>query len=118
MIGRLLLENCANINEAMELIQELPHRHTFSYVLLDPSGKSVVAEVSPRDVRFREANMCTNHFEELTYENRYRTDESTERLNRIASQQYSVHNPYEAYQLLNNIEKGVFSKKYNAWAGT
>lgn len=118
MIGRLLLENCASVEEAKRLIQELPHRHTFSYVLLDKNGYSVVAEVSPRNVRFREANMCTNHFEELTEENRYRTDESMERLNKISSQQSSVQNPYEAYQLLNNLEKGVFSKKYGAWAGT
>ncbi|GLO65490.1 MULTISPECIES: C45 family peptidase [Oceanobacillus] len=118
MIGRLLLENCASVEEAKHLIKELPHRHTFSYVLLDKNGYSVVAEVSPRNVRFREANMCTNHFEELTEENRYRTDESMERLDKISSQQTSVQNPYEAYQLLNNLEKGIFSKKYGAWAGT
>lgn len=47
MIGRLLLENCATVEEAVQLLREIPHRNTFNYVLLDTTGKSLVVEVSP-----------------------------------------------------------------------
>lgn len=118
MIGRLLLEKCATVEEAIQLLRELPHRNTFNYVLLDTSGKSIVVEVSPRSFSVREANSCTNHFDVLTEENRYRTDESTERLERISAQQQTVQTPYEAFRMFNDLEQGIFSEKYGASAGT
>src|SRR5699024_6342921 len=62
MIGRLILETCANVNEAIELLKSIPHRHSFSYILLDPDGKSYVVEASPRTVEARLSSVCTNHF--------------------------------------------------------
>ncbi|MFD1851298.1 C45 family autoproteolytic acyltransferase/hydolase [Oceanobacillus bengalensis] len=118
MIGRIVLENCKNIEEAVTLLKELPHRHSFNYALLDKSGESVIVEASPRRVETRKSNSCTNHFETLVEENRYRMDESVERLSRIKKQQNTVNNAYHAYQMMNDTEKGIFSKKYGAWAGT
>ena len=63
----------------------IPHRSAFSYVLFDLTGRSVVVEAS-RSVVVRPANMCTNHFELLHEENRYQSDESIERLNKIKKQ--------------------------------
>ncbi len=71
MIGRIVLEMCANINEAVSLLKEIPHRHSFSYMLLDPNGESCVVEASPRSVIVRDGNVCTNHFTSFTEENRY-----------------------------------------------
>ncbi|GIO21547.1 C45 family peptidase [Oceanobacillus sp. J11TS1] len=118
MIGRLLLENCATVEEAVQLLRELPHRNTFNYVLLDTAGKSIVVEVSPRSFFVREANSCTNHFDQLKDENRYRFDESLERLERIHEKQQLVQTPYEAFRMLNDTEQGIFSEKYGSWAGT
>ncbi|WP_077603403.1 C45 family autoproteolytic acyltransferase/hydolase [Oceanobacillus sojae] len=118
MIGRLILENCATVEEAVQLLRDVPHRNTFNYVLLDTSGKSLVVEVSPRSFFVREDNSCTNHFHALTEENRYRSDESMERLERIITKQKDAHTPYEAFRMLNDIEQGIFSEKYGAWAGT
>src|SRR5699024_8652594 len=33
MIGRLILETCADIEEAIKLLKNIPHRHSFSYIL-------------------------------------------------------------------------------------
>nr|WP_289038977.1 carcinine hydrolase/isopenicillin-N N-acyltransferase family protein [uncultured Allobacillus sp.] len=50
----------------------MPHRHLFSYVLLDRKDESYVVEASPREVVAWQSNMCTNHFHLLDKENRYR----------------------------------------------
>src|SRR5699024_6723871 len=118
MIGRLVLELCADIDEAIDLLEEIPHRMSFTYVLLDRTGRSVVVEASPRRVATREGNVCTNHFEELTEENRYRMDDSKEREAAILSGEKDVVDFKTAFQLMNDVEKGVFSTKYGAWAGT
>lgn len=118
MIGRLILELTGTVDEAIEFLKEIPHRMSFTYVLLDPSGKSVVVEASPRKVVEREANICTNHFKTLTEENRYRMDDSIKREEAIKKGQDFVVDYKTAFELMNNPSKGVFSSKYGAWAGT
>ena len=118
MIGRIILETCANVEEAIDLLQEIPHRTSFSYVLLDPSGESFVVEASPRSVIARKANISTNHFEVLKEENRYQMDESVRRKQNIEKQREGQSNVYEAFRILNDKDKEVFSKKYSTWSGT
>ncbi|MFC0301716.1 C45 family autoproteolytic acyltransferase/hydrolase [Virgibacillus soli] len=118
MVGRIILEVCANIDEAISLLKELPHRHSFSYVLIDKTGKSVVVEASPRKVITREANVCTNHFQTLTEENRFQMDDSLRREKSIENISRTVSHPYEAFRMMNDANQGIFSSKYAAWAGT
>ncbi|MCM3569281.1 C45 family peptidase [Neobacillus mesonae] len=118
MIGRIILEMCANVEEAVSLLKEIPHRRSFSYVLLDPNGESVVVEASPREVVVHHANICTNHFEILTHENRYKFEDSRNRYEAMEKQKSTIIAPFSAYQMLNDSDKEVFSKKYGAWAGT
>lgn len=120
MIGRMILENCANVEEAISLLEEIPHRHSFSYAVLDPSGKSLVVEASPRsrEVLVHEANICTNHFKKLTHENRYQMADSLQRYEAIERQEGNIIDPYQAFRMMNDIDKGVFSKKYEASSGT
>lgn len=118
MIGRLVLETCANVGEAIDLLKEIPHRHSFSYILLDKGGKSYVVEASPREVAVRESQVCTNHFHTLDEENRYRQDESREREATIQQEQQSRANPYQAFQIMNDPAHDIFSFKYDAAAGT
>lgn len=118
MIGRLILENCATIDEAVALLKEVPHRRSFSYVLMDPQGNSVVVEASPRAVEVRRSAISTNHFELLTEENRYQSDDSRRRQQVIRLKQHSLVDAYSAFRLLNDTAKGVFSKKYTTASGT
>lgn len=118
MIGRLILETCANIEEAIYLLKDIPHRSAFSYVLTDRSGETCVVEASPRKVIARKSNISTNHFEVLTEENRYRTAESVRRQNEIKKQNGNGLDIFNAYQMLNDKERDVFSNKYDASAGT
>lgn len=118
MIGRLILETCANVDEAISFLKEIPHRNSFSYVLLDPAGESYVVEASPRQVIARRSNVCTNHFHLLDEENRYRQEETRHREKTILDQQQFTTDPYHAFKVMNNPDHGVFSKKYDAAAGT
>lgn len=118
MICRIILETCANVDEAIALLKAIPHRTSFNYVLLDSTGDSVVVEASPRKVMTRKSTISTNHFELLTEENRYRTDDSLRRFNELKKQETMGLDAYEAYQLLNDPNKEIFSTKYDASAGT
>lgn len=118
MIGRLILETCANVADAVSLLQDIPHRHSFSYILLDSDGETFVVEASPRQVAVRKSNVCTNHFHVLDEENRYRQEETRQREKTILEQQQNATDPYQAFKVMNNPDHGVFSKKYDAAAGT
>lgn len=77
MIGRLILELCANSNEAVDMLKEIPHRGSFSYMLYDQSCETpYIVETSPSRVEVRQGNSCTNHFEIMTKENRHVLDDS------------------------------------------
>lgn len=118
MIGRLILETCADIKEAIQLLKTIPHRHSFSYALLDRTGKSYVVEASPRQVIARRSNVCTNHFHCLDEENRNRQHESRRREQAIMDQQQQATNPYQAFQVMNDPAYNIYSFKYDAAAGT
>jgi len=62
MIGRLILESCASAHEAVTMLKEIPHRHSFSYVVHDQSGTSYVIETSPRGVEVRQSQAWYESF--------------------------------------------------------
>lgn len=116
MIGRLILETCANVHEAVALLKDIPHRHSFSYIVYDRSGDTHIVEATPREVIVRQSNACTNHFETLKHENRHHLTDSERRLEAIRNNPAS--NAYNTFRLLNDTDKGVFSNLYSSWAGT
>ncbi len=117
-IGRLVLESCATVEEAVDMLQEIPHRHSFSYTVFDKSDQTFVVEASPRGVKVRQANVCTNHFEIMTKENRNHLVDSMKRMDAMNSQRDHLAGAYDAFRLMNDTDRGVFSKQYRNWAGT
>src|SRR5699024_8769266 len=93
--------------EAIKLLKNIPHRHSFSYILLDPSGESFVVEASPRNVIARTSNVCTNHFHILDEENRYRQDDSRRREIAMQKEQQFATNPYYTFQLLKHPKHSI-----------
>ncbi|MBP2258521.1 C45 family autoproteolytic acyltransferase/hydolase [Virgibacillus alimentarius] len=118
MIGRMVLESCANVDEAVSMLKEIPHRHSFSYIVFDDKEETFVVEATPRGVEVRKSNVCTNHFELLKHENRFHLDDSYQRMEAIRAQQNQATDAIRAFRLLNSTDKGVFSKQYKNWSGT
>lgn len=118
MIGRLILETCANIDEAVALLEEIPHRHSFSYIVTDRSGVTKIIETSPRKVVVREGYACTNHFKVMLDENRHHLVDSKRRMEIIENEYANLGDARKAFRLLNDTDRGVFSKLYGSWAGT
>jgi predicted choloylglycine hydrolase len=117
MIGRLILEQCSSVDEAVDLLKDIPHRGSFSYVLFDKNSElPSIVETSPRRVEVRQGNTCTNHFKIMTEENRRVLEDSRKRLKTMENA--GALNGREAFRLLNDTDKGVFSKLYGSWAGT
>ncbi|ANU18870.1 acyl-CoA--6-aminopenicillanic acid acyltransferase [Planococcus plakortidis] len=118
MIGRIILESCATIEEAVDLVKDIPHRGSFSYVVTDKGGATKVIEATPRKVAVRDAIACTNHFEIQQHENRNYLKDSYERLSIIEQNAEDAMEAYRAYRLFNDTGRGLFSNLYKSWAGT
>ncbi|SDJ69879.1 C45 family autoproteolytic acyltransferase/hydolase [Sediminibacillus albus] len=117
-ITRMVLENCKDNREALAMLKELPHRHSFNYLVYDKQGNSHVVEGSPRNVTVKEAQISTNHFDIQTTENRYHLEDSKRRMALLSKNMEKLHSPYQAFRFFNDRDKGVFSEKYANWAGT
>ncbi|MCA1055673.1 C45 family autoproteolytic acyltransferase/hydrolase [Rossellomorea aquimaris] len=118
MIGRLVLESAASVEEAVDLLKEIPHRHSFSYIVHDKSSQTFIIETSPRGVRVRQSNACTNHFEMMVEENRNHLVDSKRRLAIMEKERENHNDVMDAFRLLNDRDRGVFSDLYGSWAGT
>ncbi|KAB8127474.1 acyl-CoA--6-aminopenicillanic acid acyltransferase [Gracilibacillus oryzae] len=118
MIARIVLEQCADTKEAVELLKAIPHRGSFSYILYDGKQEPMVVEASPRGVECRKGYTCTNHFDLQLKENRHYLKDSIKRRDLMETNYSKGLNGEEAYHLLNDTDKGLFSDLYKNWAGT
>ncbi|WP_411842016.1 C45 family autoproteolytic acyltransferase/hydolase [Salinicoccus sp. HZC-1] len=116
IIGRFILEVCRNADDAKQLLKELPHRGGFSYIVQDKNNESFIAETSARDIAFRQANICTNHYETLDKENRRYLVDSLERLTILEG--FSAPSKEELIELFTDRKYGLFVDNYKSWAGT
>lgn len=65
IIVRIILDKCKNTEEALELIQKIPHSSSYNYLIAD-SKSAFVVEVSPPEIVIRESKngliIATNHY--------------------------------------------------------
>lgn len=118
MIGRLVLEYCKDVDEAVRFLKELLIEALFSYILMDRKLNHAIVEVTPRSFDVRYDKVCTNHFEILTHENRNYTKESRERLERTVSQTSQSLDKHTAFKLFNDPKFEIYSKLFKSWSGT
>src|SRR5690625_4243151 len=117
-IGRMVLEQTKNVEEAVHFLKEIPHRHSFTYVVVDCNRNYRVIEATPRKVVVHQIPTCTNHFQKQTNENRNYTKESVERLQALENHWKDSHSMEETFALMQDPKKGVFVEEYKNWAGT
>lgn len=118
MITRIVLESCANVDQAVTLLKEIPHFHSFNYIMIDADGKHIVVEATPRNIKVRDSIVCTNHFEMLKHENRYHLDDSFRRQEQILTQKENINHPYQAFRMFNDRDRGIFADRYQNSSGT
>jgi predicted choloylglycine hydrolase len=65
IVVRILLDTCRSANEALLLIQRIPHSASYNYLIAD-AGNAYVAEVSPPKIAIHQAQqgllIATNHY--------------------------------------------------------
>ncbi|MFW9879317.1 MAG: C45 family autoproteolytic acyltransferase/hydrolase [Candidatus Thorarchaeota archaeon] len=90
VIVRYILDKCANVDEAVKFIKEIPHYCTMSYLLADKSGKIRIVEVGPNDkIAVRKPLdgilISTNHFNHPKMQNIkiYEPSDSRIRYNKV-----------------------------------
>ncbi len=121
-IARFVLDSCENVTDAILTLKKIPHRHAFNYSLADYHGNAAVVEGSAQGVEVFQQHQgaCTNHFQTKNKqkENRYKIEESQNRL--ITLQQFQQQNPTakEMSQLLNERQHGIAKVDYGNWSGT
>ncbi|WLR52729.1 C45 family autoproteolytic acyltransferase/hydrolase [Bacillus tianshenii] len=118
ILSRIVLDTCADVDEAVETLQRLPHRHSFMYTLFDASGKHAIVEGSPRGVKVREGGLCTNHFELMPDENRYHLVESKRRMAELEKIDFSRHTAEEAFKIMNHTKHAIAATEFGNWDGT
>ncbi|MFC4735790.1 C45 family autoproteolytic acyltransferase/hydrolase [Bacillus daqingensis] len=121
-IARLVLDSCSSVPEAVKLLQEIPHRHSFNYSLADSDGRTAVVEASAKGAVELNHNggACTNHFraEEKQRENRHMTMESEQRLRRLFELKKTAAAQAGTFELLNSTKHKIAKKEYGNWSGT
>lgn len=120
-ICRLVLDQCATVDEAVALIQELSHRYCYNYSLLDRSGNTALVEAAPDEQTIHRSTpiTCTNHFESQVNKNRNDAMVSGS-INRRNSMQTlpKEENPLKYYRTFNNQNSPLFSNHYEEFFGT
>jgi len=121
-IVRILLEQCRNIEEAVNLITNIPHGYCYNYSITDQSGKSVIVEASPQRqvINFTNPLICTNHFESevLREKNRIEVEGSLKRQEFVCSLLAENLSPMSVYRHFNNESSQLFFKHYKEYFGT
>lgn len=121
LIVRIVLDQCATTQEAIDLLQRLPHGLGFNYSLLNANGDAAVVEACPKGVAVRRGRQlaCTNHFQspELQRYNRGNPG-SHRRLPPLEA--WARENPGMAdlFRHLNSSDSPVFDHDYSRSGGT
>lgn len=118
VIARILLETCADISEAIELLKKIPHRTAFNYCLVDASGEFCVVEVSAKDIVVRKDNISANHFIRQSEENHKLIQKSVNRYNLMDKLFSSSDDLLSVYKGMNDSNYGIYAHDYHLDDGT
>ncbi|MCL1702558.1 C45 family peptidase [Lysinibacillus sp. Bpr_S20] len=121
-IVRMLLEQCANMEEALNFITNIPHGYCYNYSITDQSGSSVIVEASPQQqiINFTHPLICTNHFESerLREKNRKEVQGSVKRKDYVSSLLSESLSPMSTYHHFNDESSPLFFTQYKEYFGT
>nr|WP_208404485.1 C45 family peptidase [Saccharococcus thermophilus] len=121
-IVRMILDQCANTKETIELITRVPHGFCYNYSITDVNGNSAVVEASPQQqiIKYTHPLICTNHFEteELKEKNRVEIHGSIQRKQYLQALLKKKLNPLSAFHHFNSEKSPLFFNDYKNYFGT
>mgnify|MGYP001416518847 CR=1 FL=1 len=121
-IVRILLEECASTEEAVELIKAIPHGYCYNYSITDRAGKTVKIEATPQQQLETTSNplVCTNHFEQKNLEKQNQKDisRSVNRKNYLEQLLRKKLTALSAYYHFNKEGSPLFFTNYKEYFGT
>ncbi|MEN2767105.1 C45 family peptidase [Ornithinibacillus xuwenensis] len=121
-IVRIILEQCKDVDEAINIMTHIPQGYCYNYSLLDKHGNSCVIEAAPqkREIRRDSILQCTNHFETNSMLNQNRTFISASLQRKKTLQKASLESltPKEMYAKFNAENSPLFFKDYHHYFGT
>ncbi|MEI5906952.1 C45 family peptidase [Bacillus spongiae] len=120
---RMVLDICSSVDDAIQMLKEIPHSACYNFSLGDPMGNIAVVEASPDKVLVRQGQSllsCVNHFqdEKLKNNNRLSIEGSVKRDNFI--QEISKKNlPHQKmFDHLKDINSPLYFTDYENLFGT
>ncbi|MBS4201896.1 peptidase C45 [Bacillus sp. FJAT-49732] len=121
-IVRIVLEMCKDVDEAIQLLKELPHAACYNYSLLDGKGNFAVVEASPEDVQIltRPNELaCVNKFQTSKMEgyNRKWVGSSDDRL-AVLEKATSSQTVKELHDWFSKADSPLFYTNYDQFFGT
>ncbi|BBK43059.1 hypothetical protein STVA_30790 [Allostella vacuolata] len=122
LIVRMVLDQCASVAEAIDLLRRIPHGLAFNYSLLDRTGDAAVVEAAPDRVAVRRGGplACTNHFQSAEMEpaNPAATGGSRRRLPPLEAWSRRALAAADLFRVLNDPRSDAFHHGYEAGFGT
>jgi predicted choloylglycine hydrolase len=122
LLVRMVLDQCASTEEAIELLRRCPPATRYNYSLLDANGQAAVVESAPGAVAVRRGPWlaCTNHFQSPAMQrlNRARESSSWRRLPPLEAWASRGLAAEAMFQALNASTSPAFHHGYMRGAGT
>jgi len=120
---RMLLETCQSVEDAIRMLEEIPHSACYNFSLGDEKGNRAVVEASPEKVRVRRDEVllaCVNHFqmEELQEKNRPLIENSLQRNRYMQGLKCGESSQKEMFQNFSDKHSPIFFTDYENLFGT
>lgn len=120
---RMILDTCASVDEAIQMLKEIPHSACYNFSLGDKHGSIAVVESSPTTVIVRsgdESLSCVNHFQNknISHKNRPSIDGSIKRdayIRAIGKENYTQQEMFDTFR---DKRSPLFFTDYNNLFGT
>ncbi|MUV38871.1 hypothetical protein JNUCC1_02742 [Lentibacillus sp. JNUCC-1] len=120
---RMVLDTCSTVDQAIQLLKEIPHAACYNFSLGDRNGHIAVVEAGPEKVMVRSgeaALSCVNHFqnESLANQNRVSIDGSLKRNDHLQAltQKHLTHE--EMFAHFKDRHSPLFFTDYDDFFGT
>ncbi|MDE5051124.1 C45 family peptidase [Niallia taxi] len=120
---RMVLDQCATVEEAVRLLERIPHASCYNFSIGDKLGNKVAVETSPEKVKVRlgqDSLACTNHFltEAMSCKNRAYIEGSLKRQMHLDEWNYPNMQQQEIFDYFRADNSPLFFTDYDNFFGT